>query len=145
MAGLPRAAACPVTLSSRRVRRVQSPVRLGSVCLRVSPGGFPLRRHEAGARCPGHVVSSPAIIQPGAYFYCYCIVAPIRRQTLDGHSLSRIGCLARLASSHAVVHAAELNGLSVATAVILLFGYGAGLLFALRTLAHLYTAEDRPS
>lgn len=37
---------------------------------------------------------------------------------------------------------AAIEGLSVATAVVLLLGYGAGLLFSLRTHAHLYTEEQ---
>src|SRR5436190_2829487 len=37
---------------------------------------------------------------------------------------------------------AAMEGLSVATAVVLLLAYGAGLVFALRTHAHLYTEEQ---
>jgi len=35
-----------------------------------------------------------------------------------------------------------MEGFSVATAVVLLLGYGAGLVFSLRTHAHLYTEEE---
>jgi len=40
------------------------------------------------------------------------------------------------------VHAGALEALSVGTALVLLLGYGAGLVFSLRTHAHLYTEED---
>jgi len=40
------------------------------------------------------------------------------------------------------VRPAAMEGLSLATAVMLLLGYGAGLLFSLRTHAHLYTEEQ---
>ncbi len=40
------------------------------------------------------------------------------------------------------VRPAAIEGLSVATAVVLLLGYGTGLLFSLRTHAHLYTEEQ---
>ena len=41
------------------------------------------------------------------------------------------------------VRPAAIEGLSIAAAVVLLLGYGAGLLFTLRTHAHLYSEEQQ--
>ncbi len=74
------------------------------------------------------------------------------RQRFDATAAGAAGSQLTLAASALLVptilvatsrvHAAALESLSVGTAVVLLLGYGAGLVFALRTHTHLYTEED---
>jgi len=74
------------------------------------------------------------------------------RQRFDATAAGAAGAQLTLAASALLVptvlvatsrvHPTELEGLSVATALVLLLGYGAGLVFSLRTHAHLYNEED---
>ncbi len=74
------------------------------------------------------------------------------RQRFDATAAGAAGAQLTLAASALLVptvlvatsrvHPTELEGLSVATALVLLLGYGAGLVFSLRTHAHLYNEEE---
>ncbi len=74
------------------------------------------------------------------------------RQRFDATAAGAAGAQLTLAASALLiptvlvatsrVHAGALEALSVGTALVLLLGYGAGLVFSLRTHAHLYTEED---
>ncbi len=74
------------------------------------------------------------------------------RQRFDATAAGAAGAQLTLAASALLiptvlvatsrVHTGALEALSVGAALILLLGYGAGLVFSLRTHAHLYTEED---